>query len=246
LVYTKNRARYIYSVATKKQSPRPPVASLPLRQRKFARTRLDLLAALVERMDSRPLEEISVRELCDAASVSEASFFNYFPKKTDLVAYFIVVWALEVGVHVRRAVAAHGARAGIEAIFDVTAEKVAEHPRVMAEVIAFQARMRDKPALGEVTVAERLLAFPELPEVLDVPAQGLDGILPPLIAQAVREGALPAATDRDAAFLLLCSVFFGVPLLLGASAPKQIGPAYRAALDVVWKGLAASRKAPRR
>ena len=233
-------------MATKKAKTPPPIASLPLRQRKFARTRLDLLAALVDRMDRRALEEISVRELCDAASVSEASFFNYFPKKTDLVAYFVAIWSLEVGAHVLRATATGGARAGIEAIFDVTAEKVSEHPRVMAEVIVYQARRRDQPALGEITLAERLLAYPDLPEVLDLPAVGLEGILPALIDRAVTEGALPPTTDRDGAFLLLCSVFFGVPLLLGPHAPKQIGPAYRASLDVVWKGLSATRKAPRR
>lgn len=237
------------------KTPPPPDAKIPLRQRKFARTRLDLLAALVERLASRPLEEISVRELCEAASLSEASFFNYFPRKTDLLAYFIEIWSLEVGAHVARATRQGGARAGVEAIFAHTAEKVAEHPRVMAEVIAFQARMRDKPALGEITRAERLLAFPELPEAQDVTAQGLDDLLPPLLERAVKEGDLPKGTDRDGALLLLVSIFFGVPMILGPRAPRAIAGAYRAALDVVWKGLSArpgagkagrTGKAPRR
>ena len=69
------------------------------RDRKLAQTRLALLTALRERLAERPLEEINVRELAEAADVSEATFYNHFPTKTDLAIYFVQLWSVDTGWH---------------------------------------------------------------------------------------------------------------------------------------------------
>jgi len=206
------------------------------RDRKLARTRLDLLDALRTRLTERPFEEISVRELAEAADISEATFFNHFPTKADLAYYFVQLWTLDVGWHAHRA-APRGARAAIEAILDATAAQVAEHPRVMAEVIALQARMPDKVALRPVSRAERELAFPDRDGILALEDRGLDGLIPSLLERAVATGELPPTLDRQAAFLAITNVFFGVPLILGPRAPHLVAAAYRQQLDIVWKGV---------
>ncbi len=53
-----------------------PTTQLQKRARKLAQAKQALLAAAVERLDRRTLDEIPVQELCDAAQVSPASFFN--------------------------------------------------------------------------------------------------------------------------------------------------------------------------
>jgi AcrR family transcriptional regulator len=214
------------------------VDDISRRDRKLARTRLDLLDALRTRLAKRPLEEISIRELADAADISEATFFNHFPTKADLAFYFVQLWSLDAGWHARRA-EPRGARAAIEAILDATAADVAAHPRVMAEVIAFQARMPGKVALRPVSRAERRLAFPDRDGIDELEDRGLDGLLPALIDRAIERGELPRTVDRQAAFLAITNVFFGVPLILGPRAPEQVAAAYRQQLDLVWKGLSA-------
>ena len=67
-----------------------------LRERKFARTRLKLAQALVKRLQQASLEEIVVRDLCDDVEISEATFFNYFPRKLDLLDYYTQLWMLEL------------------------------------------------------------------------------------------------------------------------------------------------------
>lgn len=211
--------------------------NLSRRDRKLAQTRLDLVAALRDRLAERPLEEISVRELAEAADISEATFFNHFPTKADLAFYFVQIWSLDVGWRAGRA-AARGARAAIEAILDATAELVAAHPRVMAEVIALQARLPGKLALRPVSRAERLLAFPDREGIDAIEDRGLDGLIPALLDLAVERGELPPTVDRQAAFLAITNVFFGVPLILGPRAPHTVAAAYRQQLDIVWKGVA--------
>ena len=224
------------------------LAEIPLRQRKQAQTRLALLDAVLARLDGkRTLDDIPVKELCDAANISQASFFNYFPSKTDLLVYFVQIWSLDLAgrVHTGFGGGAGGsAREAIESIFVSTAREARQHPGVMAEIIAHQARMMAPPVTAEISLAERLLAFPGRPELVDLPAVGLEGLLPPLLARAVAEGELPATVDQLAAFLGLTALFFGVPLVLARRDPALVEPLYRQQLAIYWAGLGATPASP--
>jgi AcrR family transcriptional regulator len=212
---------------------------LPLRQRKFAQTKLGLMKAAVAAMRRRPLEEISTPELCAAVSISNASFFNYFPKKTDLLVYFIQLWSLEMTWHGRRLVqeCGGGGLAAIEEIFALTARQVVKDPRIMAEIIAHQARMSAPENPHEISLAERLLAYPELRGIETLPAEGLDSLLPPFLERAVAAGELPKDLDRETAMQAIISVFFGVPIVCRPRDVHAVEPMYRRQLRLIWAGL---------
>lgn len=221
---------------------------LPLRPRKFALTKVGLVNAAVERLDGCTLEELQVRELCSAVGISEASFFNYFPKKSDLLVSFVQLWTIDVAWHALMQLPAPAtAREAIERIFRFTGDQAALHPGVMAEVLAAQARMVEPPRIEEVTLAERLAAFPGRSGIETVPARGLDSLLPELLSRAVKQKELPSGTDTRAAFLGLTAIFFGVPAVLRRIDPRLITPAYLQQLAIYWRGLAgSSASSPRR
>jgi AcrR family transcriptional regulator len=222
-------------------------SALPLRARKYAQTKIGLLRAAIAALAERPLDLVPVKDLCAAVSISEASFFNYFPRKSDLLVYFVQLWSVEMAWHARRLAREKGGLAAIEGIFAVTARRIADHPAVMGEIIAHQARMSEAPELGEITLAERLLAYPDLDGIADVPAAGLDAIVPPLLEQAVASGELPRHVDRSAALLAIASIFFGVPIVFRRLDVAAIEPMYREQLRLVWAGLRAlPRKGARR
>lgn len=211
---------------------------LPLRERKRAQTRLALVDAFVERLDERPAEDIPVKEICDAVGVSEPTFFNYFATKGDLLTYFIQLWSVETSAVARRVEREHDSGlAAIEALFAHTATAVAEHPSVMLELIAHQARMPADLELPEVARAERLLRFPDVEGVLELPAEGLGAILPVFLARAVARGELPPDTDVKLAMLGATSIFFGVPLVLARREPGVVGALYRRLLSNLWAGF---------
>lgn len=213
---------------------------LPLRARKFAQTKLALLHALVERLDERALDEIPVKELYEAANISEASFFNYFARKADIIVYFVQLWSLDLAWQVQQGGLERTAFEAIEAIFTATARQIREHPGVMREILAHQARLTSQPSLPELTLAERSVAYPDRPGIETIPAAGLDSLLPPLVAQAIAAGELPPATDPTAAFLGLAAMFFGVPMCLCRTVPDHVEAAYRQQLSLYWNGLKAS------
>ena len=212
---------------------------IPLREKKYAQTKLALLEAAIEQLKDKPLEDIAIKDLCKQAQVSDATFFNYFTRKADILVYFIQLWSIEVSWHARQATGENTGLGVIETIFAFTAKQSANHPTLTSEITAFQARMREAPPLGNISLAERLLAFPDLTELETLPAEGLDSILPVHIKRAIEAGELPADTDVDCVLLALVSIFFGVPLVMFRVAAQNIGAIYYQQLNLLWAGVRA-------
>lgn len=210
---------------------------IPLRERKYAQTKLNLRKAVAERLETRCLDEIAVKELCDAALVSEATFFNYFPRKTDLINYMIQLWTLEVNWHGQQATRGAAGLAVIDAIFERAAVQIQRHPGLMGEIIAHQARLRERPKLPDITLAERLLAFPDLPQIEETPDKGIESVLVPSLQEAVHLEELPPNTHMNTVMVALVSIFFGVPLALRVASPQGIGSMYKQQLAVLWAGV---------
>ncbi len=211
--------------------------TLPLRQRKFAQTKLGLLHAATAEMSRTPFELIRLKDLCRKMGISDGSFFNYFGKKSDLIAYFIHLWALEMGWHAERLAARQGGLAAIEKIFGLTARQAREQPGLLPEIIAQQARMHRSSTLTEITLAERLLAFPDLDGIDGVHAAGLRELLSPLIKRAVAEGELPRAINRETVMIAIATVFFGTPVTVRSAGLIKLESCYRRQLRIIWKGL---------
>jgi AcrR family transcriptional regulator len=218
----------------------------PLRQRKYARTKLALLEAFTAGLDAQTYEAIRIKDLSAAAEISEASFFNYFQRKEDLLTYFIQVWSLDVGWHARKVLPERGALAAIEEVFLRTAADVSQHPRVMAEIIVYQARKEHPVTVSDLTLAERLLAFPALEGIESVPASGLEAIFPELIGAAKASGELPEDADADFLFVNLATLFFGAPVVLRVTNPAAIGALWQAQLAQLFRAVGARPAAARR
>ena len=217
--------------------PPLPFDDLPQREKKFARTRLGVLDALVARLDEDPFEAIVVRDLARDVGVSEGTVFNHFNHKGELLTYFNVVWGLEVGLLTRQLVKDETCvLPAITALFADTAKRVVAHPTAMLELIAHQARMPIHSTLPEITPAERLLRFGRVPGILTQPASGLEVVLPRLVVRATETGELPPHADVTQLTLALASTLLGVPLLLGRRQPEAVGACYSAQLALIWAG----------
>lgn len=217
--------------------------AIPLRARKRARTRIALVEALLNRLAHHSLEEIQVSELAADAEISQATFFNYFPTKADLLTHFIQLWSLQVGDLARTVEAEHdSALAAIEALLVSTAEQTSAAPRVMLEIIVHQARNLPGTWPHPIEPAERMLFLPDAEHVEDLPDTGLGGIIPDLLTKAAKRGELPQSTNIEQLSLAVGSAFFGVPLLVGAQHPGAVADLQRAQLHLLWAGARAQER----
>jgi AcrR family transcriptional regulator len=210
-----------------------------LRERKFARTRLSLADAATGHLEAASFETLSVKALCERVQISEATFFNYFPKKEDLIIYLDRLWTLELNWYGRQAAAQQKGLAVIEALFRYTSIQIQKKPGLMGEIIAHEARSRERSQGMEITLAERLMAFPDLEGIEDLPDDSLESLLRGALQDAIDQGDLPANTAIAAAMVSLVSIFYGVPLAMQHANPAAIGAMYRQQLALLWAGLRA-------
>ena len=214
---------------------KPPRFSL--RERKFARTRLALAEIVTTHLENAPLEALSVRALCERAQISEATFFNYFPKKEAIVVYLDTLWSLELNWYGLQVAAQQKGLSVIEALFRYAAIQIQKKPGLMGEIIAYQARERTRTPLPEITPAERMMAFRDLAGIEDLHETNLESVFRTALQQAIDQGELPSNTLIAAAMVGLVSIFYGVPLATQHSSPGTIGPMYRQQLALLWAGL---------
>ena len=211
-----------------------------LRQRKFARTRLNLARVLADALGQQSFDEVSVKQLCRSAEVSEATFFNYFPRKQDLLAYLVHLWVLELGWHVQKATEELRGLAVVDALFAEVARTCESRPGVLAEMLAWIARGGSLDSDLQIGVLEKQLAYPDLDDIGSVPVKGIDAWLLPPLEAAISNGDLPENTLVPLMLTTLLSVLFGVPLTLLASDPTRIATVYRQQLALVLAGIRAA------
>lgn len=211
-----------------------------LREKKFARTRLALAGALAAALADQPLTDISVKALCQAAEVSEATFFNYFPSKSDLMSYLAHLWLLELGWHIQAAAEKQRGLTVIDALFAHAAATCLRKPGVFRELLVWIARGGNLDPALTISAIEKQLAFPELANIEQLPLKGIDAWLVAEVQAAVAGGALPTNTLLPTLLAGLLSILLGVPMTLLASDPTRVGPMYRQQLALLWAGVRAS------
>ena len=215
------------------------MAEFSLRKRKYAQTKSDLLNAVLAALDHKILDEISVREICEAVPVSEATFFNYFSTKRDVLAYYLQLWMVRASARVRAVtIQTESGICAIEAIFDETARIVSPHPGVMYELVAYYAVGIPQGGPPSLTDAEIALHFSDLP-VVPLESKDLYDLLREGLRRAMARRELPQQTDTPSVLMILMNIFFltFVAARLLAVDPEEIGRLYRRQLDLVWAGV---------
>jgi AcrR family transcriptional regulator len=212
---------------------------LGLRETKYAQTKLSLLRAAADRLESRPLEEISIKEICEICQVSEATFFNYFPKKGDLILYYIQLWTLDMLNHARGMWESYEGLKEIEAVFDFSAERMIAKPGIMFEVIGYMARERSKIEYPPLTRAELYKRYPYLEIQEGLTNFGLESIIRPNLKAAVQKGELPPDSDLQTLETAILILFYGIPIVARRSSIDTLKTLFQSHLQVLWRAAKA-------
>jgi AcrR family transcriptional regulator len=212
-------------------------AHLPLRERNFARLRLRVLGAVLDLTAHRPFADVSVREICDVAEISQGTFFNHFPSKDAVLVYYMRLWSLRASDRARWAARQGCSWDALRAVFAYTADEIEAHPSVMFEIITLVAQATAAPAPLPISRAERLLAFPDITDVESLEPRSVDALLAEALEAAIQQGELPPTTDTALATRFLKALFYGLPLASRAGGIEAIRPAYEAGLTLLLRAL---------
>lgn len=217
-----------------------PKHNIPLRERKYAQTKQAILNVFLEKLRNAHLEEVSVKDICDEVQISEGTFFNYFPKKSSILVYYIANWSIETNWYAKKkAEETNSYLAGLEEIYAHTARMMQDNIPVMFEVIALIGRQRKMIEIKDINRAEKLIAFKGLKGAEEITAFNFHDLTKPYLESAVKNNELPKTIDIEAACLFLRIILFGVPMALGQVYCAKTGAIYDRRLKMLWHSLKA-------
>lgn len=188
-------------------------------------------------LEAHSFGEVTVKSLCAEVGVTEPTFFNHFAEKSDLLVYGIMLWGIETGWKLARLPAELDAIERIDWLFAEAARLFARRPGYAHELLARQASRRGPPRFLEITIAERLRAFPEYEGIERFPGQGIVALITPLVRRAKREGLLPGSHSANVVVQALVSTFFGVATATMWEDPALVARRFREQLAILWRGL---------
>ncbi|MFA7159700.1 MAG: TetR/AcrR family transcriptional regulator [Kiritimatiellia bacterium] len=211
-----------------------------LRSIKHARTRLALMNAFIGRMRGERFEDISIRDICRSAEVSEGTFFNYFPEKINVLNYFVSLMTVKFIWNARRKARRGGGIALINSFFNELADEFLK-VNITYEVIATMVVRQGKVRKIEISPLEKRLFFPELKGVENEKTLLMQEFMEICLRRAAACGELPRAVNINDTVLTLMSIMVGTLIAIKFSRSKSLKRHYRRQLGMLWRGLGPSQ-----
>ncbi|MFH1722231.1 MAG: TetR/AcrR family transcriptional regulator [Candidatus Altiarchaeota archaeon] len=210
-----------------------------LRERKQAQTKLTLLKIAIEKLKEKPLDHISVKEICDEVPVSEVTFYNYYPTKQDLLIFYLKLWSVEIIHNLKNKCGKDSGLQAIETFFTYNAKRMQENPILVKEIIVKISGGEEPPCFGSLTQAELEYAFPNEKGIKDESFREISDIFQPYLKNAVKKGELPKETNQELVLNVLSTMFLGLLLTFPVAKGKNLSTLYKKHLSLLWAGLKA-------
>ena len=201
-----------------------PINTISLREKKQATLKLKILDTFDEKLKTKALADISVKEIANELDISEMTFFNYFGSKKEVLTYFIELWSLEMQLRIE----------GLEpikaiyCIFEETAIMIEKNHNLFMEIVATMALQGMVKKDMQIGKAERILRFGK-----DVSYRegGFFDIIVPLLSQIES-----SQKHLELVYLALFNTCFAMPLAMQHSSFGSLKERYFEQLNFIFKG----------
>lgn len=210
--------------------------NINLRQKKFVNIKKALTEAFIERLKSIRFDEISISDICNEVGISEATFYNYFPQKIDVIFYFAAMHILKsrwILFHEKKDLSSVKK---INMIFESFAEQM-KSPFLFFEVTAVLSSQKIMLHPMKLEDFEKKLLFPECENIEDVSLKPIKEIIKELILEAKNKKEINDEISVDELTLLLHSVLIGGPLSLELKNFEDLLNLYKLHLSLIWNRI---------
>jgi AcrR family transcriptional regulator len=181
-----------------------------LREKKAARIKLNILDYTINRIGKRSFKDLVVDEICESVEISKVTLFKYFPKKGDILEYFMRVWVLRRLVELRKT-----PLFGLEAIrylFQALAEDCERYPGLILSLVGYIASQNEPPSKQRISIEERKILFPEEDDLASIDILPIEQILLNYLIEAAKRGEIHPDKASISTVRLLITVFYGSAL----------------------------------
>ncbi len=217
------------------------INEIPLRERKAAKTKLAIMRSFMHQLQTLRFEDISIQEICNEVEISEGTFFNYFPKKFDVLHYALSVASLARNWRVTKVSKSKTVYEDVSLFYEILCEQF-ENAHVVYELIgAFVREVKDECIAVELSLAEKLLAYPEHAGIEECEASAPELFFSELVEKAIKKGELPKETNVRSSVIALKSIVCGVTLAVKEDEFSDTCKYMKQQLQFIWDGLGGKR-----
>lgn len=211
-----------------------------LREVKHARTKIALMKAFIEHLRHASFENVSIKDVCRRAEISEGTFFNYFPEKIAVVTYYVNLMTIKLIWKVRQKDFQGRNIFLINAFFE---EMAAEFSviNIKYELISIMLIQRAKPQKTAISAVEKQIFFPDLAGI-----EAIEAILPEeffreCLAAALKNGELPEKVDLANVLISLKTIMVGAMIAIKFSDVRSLKDQYMRQLAMLWRDVGAKQ-----
>ena len=205
--------------------------SISLRQKKMMKTKHALAMAFIEKLKEQKFDTISIKDICAQTDVSEATFFNYFPQKVDVIAYLLKAKIFKTVWTVRSLQKNMPFTRRVEKTFELFAEEI-KHPYVFFEVFSMIAMNKAQIEAFSISCEELQYIYPDCTCEEKIRTISIHDFFEELIDDARNEIPKTLCKHDFAQFLL--TILTGVPLSIPVSEFPNITQIYHNHLSILW------------
>ncbi|MCK9623096.1 MAG: TetR/AcrR family transcriptional regulator, partial [Methylobacter sp.] len=190
-----------------------------LREVKHARTKIALMKAFIERLRHSRFEDISIKDVCRSAEISEGTFFNYFPGKIDVITYYVNLMTMKFIWKARQKAPNGNSIALIGAFFEEMAGEITKLD-ITYELISIMVVQHERPKKAAISDIEKHLVFPDLAGIEDISPILIDEFFRRCMEGALKNGELPGSVNIDDAVVSLITIIVGTMIAIKFNSVK--------------------------
>lgn len=189
------------------------VDSFSLREINYAKTRLNILQVVMERIKEKDFTEITVDEICRYAEISRGTFFNHFTTKNHIFKYYISLWKAQICIEIEENSFKHKTiQEKIKYVFKKIVEENEKSPSLFINYLRGIVETKDMNNEIQITGAEFAYRFPNInldsSKVEKLNDFTLEKTLKELLIEGIEKKELKKDVEIEYITLLLTSLFF--------------------------------------
>ncbi len=209
---------------------------IPLREKKFAKTKVMIAYELIEQLRTKRFEEVSIADICKKVEISEGTFYNYFPHKLEALVYFLALNSLRWQWEVARRATDTSPLTKINIFFDVIAEPFLQ-PHFIYELLGALVGEKYRDERIPLSATEKQTAFPDLPGIEQYDHLAPWDFFKDRIVEAQDAGELSKEHSAEDVAIMVHSILCGSTLAIPEGKFADLTRYMKQQLAFLWKGL---------
>ena len=207
-----------------------------LRERKYAKTKVAIMNAFMDRLKHNRFDDISIKEVCRDAEVAQGTFFNYFPEKIDVIGYFLYLTTIKMIWKGKKRTSAKVYLPLIGSVFSQMSEEC-NNSNLTHQILSVLLAQSERPRRVTISALEKKLAFPHCAGIEETPSMVLDEWFKECVILAQKNGELSSKINVEDVVVSLMTIITGTMLAIRFSNSNSRGYHYVRQLRALWRGL---------